>query len=304
MATNWHVSQDGNSKGPFTDAQVRDLASTGRLRPFDLLWREGMAEWVAAEKVRGLFPSTSSPPPPPNGPPSVSPAIGSVGSPLTLSVVGDGKFAFSGDYAQIFQIVEQALLECGAKIKERSMQSGVLRGKCGYGINPFGLTVTASFYDAAPGTRVNVEATLTDSFDTFGACKKKVAQVSERIVELVAGATGTLPSSQGVGSFDFLADGGGLPGGIGASLATGPKAPSYSQRAGVSYRGKAITGLCFSCLGIFVGPTAIIGLVMSSLALNGMATSSNQDGKGMAIAGAIVGLLASVGWILLVLARL
>lgn len=43
---------------------------------------------------------------------------------------------------------------------------------------------------------------------------------------------------------------------------------------------------------------------MSSVALNGMATSTNQDGKGFAVAGAIIGLIATVGWVLLVVARL
>ncbi len=226
-----------------------------------------------------------------------------------MTVVGDGKFAFTGDYAQIFQLVERALRECDTTVKERSTDKGLLRGKCKYGLNPFGITVTATFYDASPSTRVDVEATLTDAFDTFGACKKKVAQISERIVEIASSGIRTSMSAavHPEASFDFL--GGAQAGESLGGLAFNPagstsRPPSYTQRAGVSYRGKAMTGFWLSIGGIFVGPVAIAGLIMSSVALNGMSTSTNQEGKGLAIAGAVIGLIATIGWVLLVMSRL
>ena len=311
MPSQWYVSIKGESQGPYADAQLRELVSTGRLGPSDLVWRDGMTEWVGAGKIKGLFPGGATPPPPPMtrspaAPPAAPPAAV---APLAMTVVGVGKFAFTGDYAQIFELVERALRECDTTVKERSTDKGLLRGKCKYGLNPFGITVTATFYDASPSTRVDVEATLTDAFDTFGACKKKVAQVSERIVEITSSGirAPVFAAVQPEASFDFL---GGSQ--AGESLGGPPfnpagstsRPPSYTQRAGVSYRGKAMIGFWLSIGGIFFGPVAIAGLIMSSVALNGMSTSTNQEGKGLAIAGAVIGLIASIGWILLVMSRL
>lgn len=310
MPSAWYVSINGESQGPFADAQLRELVSTGRLGPSDLVWRDGMAEWVGAGTLKGLFPSGATPPPLPTPPRPATPTatVGDTVAPLAITVVGDGKFAFTGDYAQIFQLVERALRECDTTVKERSADKGLLRGKCKYGLNPFGITVTATFYDASPSTRVDVEATLTDAFDTFGACKKKVAQISERIVEIASsGIRAPMPAAvQPEASFDFL--GGAQAGESLGELAFNPagstsRPPSYTQRAGVSYRGKAMTGFWLSIGGIFVGPVAIAGLIMSSVALNGMSTSTNQEGKGLAIAGAVIGLIATIGWILLVMSR-
>jgi hypothetical protein len=311
MPSQWYVSINGESQGPFADAQLRELVSTGRLGPSDLVWRDGMAEWVGAGKIKGLFPGGATPPPPPMTPRPAAPAapVGVTVAPLAMTVVGDGKFAFTGDYAQIFQLVERALRECDTTVKERSADKGLIRGKCKYGLNPFGITITATFYDASPSTRVDVEATLTDAFDTFGACKKKVAQISERIVEIASSGI-RAPMSAAVqpeASFDFLggAQAAESPGGFAFNPAgSTSRPPSYTQRAGVSYRGKAMTGFWLSIGGIFVGPVAIAGLIMSSVALNGMSTSTNQEGKGLAIAGAVIGLIATIGWILLVMSRL
>jgi hypothetical protein len=224
-------------------------------------------------------------------------------------VIGDGKFAFNGDYSQIFQLVERAMRECDTTVKERSAEKGLLRGKCKYGLNPFGITVTATFYDASPCTRVDVDATLTDAFDTFSACKKKVAQISERIVEIASSAIGSTPASAAQPQENFGRFGGTQPVASSEGYAFTPsgetsRPPMYAQRAGVSYRGKAMTGLWLSIAGVFIGPVAIAGLVMSSVALNGMATSTNQEGKGLAITGAFIGLISTIGWILLVMARL
>ena len=41
--------------GPVVSAELRRLASTGEIRPEDLVWREGLTEWTLARNVRGLF---------------------------------------------------------------------------------------------------------------------------------------------------------------------------------------------------------------------------------------------------------
>jgi tetratricopeptide (TPR) repeat protein len=59
MASQWYYSQDGQRRGPLSDSHLKKLAASGRLRPADLLWKEGMSRWVAASKVKGLFAGTA-----------------------------------------------------------------------------------------------------------------------------------------------------------------------------------------------------------------------------------------------------
>ena len=60
----WFFSKDGYRQGPFTSKQLRAEAATGRLTPDDMVWKEGMAKWAKASKVRGLFASAVETPAP------------------------------------------------------------------------------------------------------------------------------------------------------------------------------------------------------------------------------------------------
>lgn len=52
----WRYTFDGQpSDEPVSFATLQVLASLGRIRRSDLIWREGWAEWKAAEKVPGLM---------------------------------------------------------------------------------------------------------------------------------------------------------------------------------------------------------------------------------------------------------
>ena len=73
MADEWHVSVDGAQRGPLTSEQVRSLVSSGRLKPTDHIWKDGMPDWVAASTVRGLFPQQQPVPQKRAGPPPLSP---------------------------------------------------------------------------------------------------------------------------------------------------------------------------------------------------------------------------------------
>jgi len=55
MASEWLYFKNGQQVGPVGTAQLKHLAGTGELSPGDLVWREGMAEWIAASEVKGLF---------------------------------------------------------------------------------------------------------------------------------------------------------------------------------------------------------------------------------------------------------
>ncbi len=100
----------------------------------------------------------------------------------TFHMVEMGHFMFAIPYDQAFSMVEQAMSDCGARIKKRLPEAGQMEGKCRYGINPFGMTVMALFFSDATGAHVEIKASFTDAFDTFGACKKKVRKISERLM--------------------------------------------------------------------------------------------------------------------------
>lgn len=63
MADEWHYSVKGMKAGPVSSAEIKRLAESGELAATDLIWKEGLPNWVAASNVKGLFPKTSTPPP-------------------------------------------------------------------------------------------------------------------------------------------------------------------------------------------------------------------------------------------------
>src|SRR5215472_10586912 len=66
----WYYNQDGKNYGPVSPSQLRQLATSGQLVPTDMLWRQGMKEWVPAGTLLG-FPA---PPTPPAAPTPAAPA--------------------------------------------------------------------------------------------------------------------------------------------------------------------------------------------------------------------------------------
>jgi hypothetical protein len=81
----WYYGQNGDQFGPVTWEQLRQLAASGRVRGYDLVWCEGMTEWEPAERVAALFPAAAhvaqpeqrwrppTGPPPSYGPPPSPP---------------------------------------------------------------------------------------------------------------------------------------------------------------------------------------------------------------------------------------
>jgi hypothetical protein len=58
MAELWHYTSAGEPMEPVTAAKLKQFAAAGDLRPNDKVWKEGMADWVKASSIRGLFPNT------------------------------------------------------------------------------------------------------------------------------------------------------------------------------------------------------------------------------------------------------
>ena len=55
----WFHASEGQQKGPFPEAQSRDLIARGIVRSDTLVWSEGMAGWQKAAAVPGLVPGAS-----------------------------------------------------------------------------------------------------------------------------------------------------------------------------------------------------------------------------------------------------
>lgn len=75
----WYIARDGKQHGPLTDVEMRTFVGHSYLRPSDLLWRPGMADWQPAPQ---LFPQAFQPvQPAPVAPPQAG------GSPLQPQTV-------------------------------------------------------------------------------------------------------------------------------------------------------------------------------------------------------------------------
>jgi len=61
MASEWYYSNNGQpSPAPVSTAQLKQMAAAGQLLPTDMVWQEGMPNWVPAGSIKGLFGSPRS----------------------------------------------------------------------------------------------------------------------------------------------------------------------------------------------------------------------------------------------------
>jgi hypothetical protein len=51
MGTQWYIVREGERRGPYSGAELQDLADDGKLHPRDMVWCEGMPDWVPAKNV-------------------------------------------------------------------------------------------------------------------------------------------------------------------------------------------------------------------------------------------------------------
>jgi len=93
----WYYLQGDQQVGPVSGDELKRLVAEGRLGPDDLVWKEGLEDWVAAGRVSGLFESASAVPPPvPRARPAGAPSASHAGSrpgrrchEVTYEIIGD-----------------------------------------------------------------------------------------------------------------------------------------------------------------------------------------------------------------------
>jgi GYF domain 2 len=56
MADRWYFSWNDREFGPFSGAQLKELAALGRLQAMDTVWKEGTEKRVRADRIKNLFP--------------------------------------------------------------------------------------------------------------------------------------------------------------------------------------------------------------------------------------------------------
>jgi TM2 domain-containing membrane protein YozV len=61
MASEWYYSHDGERHGPVSTDELKELAAGGKLGPDDLVWKDGMDNWIPAGKVKNLLPHAGGP---------------------------------------------------------------------------------------------------------------------------------------------------------------------------------------------------------------------------------------------------
>ena len=81
MSTQWHYVQNGASAGPVPEEQLKVMIATGALKPTDLVWREGMAQWTAVQALPEL--QAQAPVPAPASAPVPVPAVAPAANPYT-----------------------------------------------------------------------------------------------------------------------------------------------------------------------------------------------------------------------------
>ena len=67
MSQQWYWCRGGQRFGPVSREELSNLAASGQVQPTDLVWCQGMADWMPGNQVQGFFPPPDPrfPPPPP-----------------------------------------------------------------------------------------------------------------------------------------------------------------------------------------------------------------------------------------------
>ncbi len=60
MSQDWYYSVGGDRQGPVSAQELRKLVDAGTLTAADLVWKDGMADWVPAKSIKGLFAAGAS----------------------------------------------------------------------------------------------------------------------------------------------------------------------------------------------------------------------------------------------------
>jgi len=55
MATQWYYLVNNEQQGPVSSADLKQMAAGGQIQPDTFIWKEGLDDWVPAQRIKGLF---------------------------------------------------------------------------------------------------------------------------------------------------------------------------------------------------------------------------------------------------------
>ncbi len=93
----WYYARNNQRLGPVSMEQLKQLSSRGELSPTDLVWKDGMANWAAANTVTGLFTAAAPAPMAPRQAAVVAPAPGVTDDDVVQLMPGSGGPSFMDD---------------------------------------------------------------------------------------------------------------------------------------------------------------------------------------------------------------
>ena len=138
----WYYSKNGTQLGPVTGDELRDKLASGEIFQTDLIWKEGMADWLPVSRVPEFSPSSLSDeglpgqlPPPPQGYPA-GPYMGPVTSgkataSMVLGIVGL-VFGLCGCYGLVISVPCCILaIVFGGQVKAEAARNPGLAGELG-----------------------------------------------------------------------------------------------------------------------------------------------------------------------------
>jgi hypothetical protein len=63
MSAEWYLARGGQQRvGPLTAQQLKQMAASGQITANDLVWKDGMAQWEPATRIKGLVGSSGANP--------------------------------------------------------------------------------------------------------------------------------------------------------------------------------------------------------------------------------------------------
>lgn len=142
VTAEWYYANGDKQLGPITEEELRVLATSGKLLPADMVWKQGMSGWATASSISALFPRTSQAPPP--LPPVVA-------APTKPSKIAANRVTCELDLPGQDGPHQVDLLLDGEKIATGSWQAGIhnLQFESAIGSHTFTLQLTATVFGAS-----------------------------------------------------------------------------------------------------------------------------------------------------------
>ena len=132
IMANWFYSNGTDQNGPVTSADIRALALSGKIKPSDLLWKEGMADWVAASNVENLvFKPSATPPPLPRHQPEPETDFFAINTNAVPEMISDDTRRYWKTLDQVFVAAQRTVRDLGYKVDTMDRANGLLNFKTG-----------------------------------------------------------------------------------------------------------------------------------------------------------------------------